>query len=370
MASAHRALTVALTSGVLAGAWTAAAARAQVPARVADDLALAQRAAVARINGDAGAAGALAGQVAARGDSMDASLRWYMAAARVTDALHFATAMAPFWRTQGRLDAGRQLLTAVLALPESTDQARARARAWYEAGALAFRQRDQDASRAANQQSLRIATAIGDTAAIAEALVGLSRVELRAGAYDSVRAHAGEASALLTRTGDTLGAIGPSHMVAAVNRMTGRDSEAAVLYERTLARYRALSDGPGIAGELMNLGYVRLHQGRRAEARSLFRDALVRYTAVRDEVSEEFLVSAFAALAADGGDATRAATLYGAAGNLLAASGVTLDPDDQYELDRYSAKARKKLGDAAYARALDEGKALSLASALQLAKTI
>jgi len=117
----------------------------------------------------------------------------------------------------------------------------------------------------------------GIGAAIAQALVGLSRVELRAGAYDSVRAHAGEASALLTRTGDTLGAIGPSHMVAAVNRMTGRDSDAASLYERTLARYRSLSDGAGVAGELMNLGYVRLHQGRRADARSLFRDAAGRF---------------------------------------------------------------------------------------------
>ncbi|HZH41874.1 MAG TPA: hypothetical protein VFD85_12730 [Gemmatimonadales bacterium] len=370
MASAHRALTLALAGGLLAGAWTAPAARAQVPDRVAGDLTLVERAAAARINGDAGVAGALAGQVAARGDSMDASLRWYMAAGRVADALRFATAMAPFWRTQGRVDVGRQLLTAVLALPESTDQGRARARAWYEAGLLAFRQRDQEASRAANQQSLRIATAIADTGDIAEALVGLSRVELRAGAYDSVRAHAGQASALLIQTGDTLGAIGPSHMVAAVNRMTGHDSEAASLYERTLARYRALSDGPGIAGELMNLGYVRLHQGRWADARSLFRDALVRYTAVRDEVGEEFLVSAFAALAADAGDATRAAKLYGAAGTLLSASGVTLDPDDQYELDRYSSKARKKLGDAAYARAVNQGKALSVAAALQLARTI
>jgi len=206
--------------------------------------------------------------------------------------------------------------------------------------------------------------------AIAQALVGLSRVELRGGAYDSVRAHAGEASALLTQTGDTLGAIGPSHMVAAVNRMTGRDSDAASLYERTLARYRSLSDGAGVAGELMNLGYVRLHQGRRADARGLFRDAVGRFAVLHDEVSQEFMVAAFAAVAADAGDASRAAQLYGAARKLLAASGVTLDPDDQYELDRYSAKARKQLGDAAYARALAQGEALSLVDALRLAQTI
>ena len=370
MSSVHASLSVALVSGFLAGACSTPAAHDAVPARVAADLTLVESAAAARVGGAAGDAGVFAERVAARADTMDTSLRWYIEAGRVGEALRFATAMSPFWRTQGRLDAGRRLMAAVLALPAPADQRRARARAWYEAGVLAFRQRDQEASRSANEQSLRIATAVGDTAAIAQALVGLSRVELRVGAYDSVRAHAGEASALLTQTGDTLGAIGPSHMVAAVNRMTGRDSDAASLYERTLARYRSLSDGAGVAGELMNLGYVRLHQGRRADARGLFRDAVGRFAVLHDEVSQEFMVAAFAAVAADAGDASRAAKLYGAARKLLAASGVTLDPDDQYELDRYSAKARKQLGDAAYARALAQGEALSLVDALRLAQTI
>jgi tetratricopeptide (TPR) repeat protein len=370
MSSVHHALSVALASALFAGACTTRVERLEVPARVAADLTLVERAAAARVSGDGRDAGRLAGQVAARADTMDASLRWYIAAGRVGEALRFATAMSPFWRTQGRVNAGRQLIAAVLALPDSAAQHRARAAAWYEAGVLAFRQRDQEASRNANEQSLRLAIELADTEAIAQALVGLSRVELRAGAYDSVRAHAGKASVLLTQTGDTLGAIGPSHMVAAVNRMTGRDGDAASLYERTLARYRSLSDAAGVAGELMNLGYVRLHQGRRSEARSLFREALGRFMTLRDEVSQEFLVAAFAAVAADAGDGARAAKLYGAARKLLAASGVSLDPDDQYELDRYTAKARGQLGDAAYARALGAGEALTLVEALRLAQSI
>jgi tetratricopeptide (TPR) repeat protein len=300
---------------------------------------------------------------------MDYSLRWYIAAARVGDALRFATAMSPFWRTQGRIDVGRQLTAATLALPDSAAQHRARASAWYQAGLLAFRQRNQEASRSANEQSLRFATEVADTPAIARALVGLSRVELRAGAYDSVRVHAAKASALLTQSGDVAGAIAPSHMVAAVNRMTGRDNDAASLYEQTLALYRSRSDEAGVAGELMNLGYVRLHQGRRAEALSLFRDGLERFAALHDETSQKFALAAFAAVAADAGDAANAARLYGAALKLLSTA-VTFDPDDQYELDRYSAKARKQLGDAAYARALAEGEALTLADALRLARTI
>jgi tetratricopeptide (TPR) repeat protein len=367
MSRVHRRISVALVSGLLAGACTTPAAHTEVPAPVAADLTLVDRAAAARLSGDAGT---WVARVAARADTMDTSLRWYIAAGRVGEALRFATEMSPFWRMQGRIDAGRQLIAAVLALPDSAVQHRARARAWYEAGLLAYRQRAQEASRSANEQSLRIATEIADTAAIARALVGLSRVELRAGAYDSVRAHAAEAAALLTQAGDARGAIGPSHMVAAVNRMTGRDNDADSLYEQTLALYRSQSNEAGVAGELMNLGYVRLHQGRRADALSLFRDGLGRFATLHDETSQEFALAAFAAVAADAGDAANAAKLYGAARKLLSASGVAFDPDDQYELDRYSAKARKQLGDAAYERALTEGEALTLADALRLAQTI
>jgi tetratricopeptide (TPR) repeat protein len=337
------------------------------PASVAADLTLAERAAAARLSDSAGT---WAARVAARADTMDASLRWYITAGRVGEALRFATAMSPFWRSQGRIDSGRQLITAVLALPDSAAQHRARARVWYEAGLLAFRQRDQEASRGANERSLRLAWEIVDTAAIARALIGLSRVELRAGAYDSVPAHAAEAAALLTRAGDAPGAISASHMVAAVNRMTGRDSAAASLYQQTLALYRSQSNEAGVADEQLNLGYVRLHQGRRADALALFRDGLRRYQTLHDATAQEVALAAFAGATADAGEPTKAARLYGAARKLLLASGGTFDPDDQYEFERYSAKARKQLGDAAYARAVAEGEALTLGDALRLAGTI
>ena len=367
LAPPRRAITGALITGSLAASCINQPTRFEIPAQVAADLALLDRTATVRPGVDAAAWSKL---VAARSDTIDASLRWYIRAGRVSTALRFASEMSPFWRRQGRIDAGRRLLAATLALPDSTAQHRARAAAWYNAGVFAFRQRDQDAARRANEESLRLATEVADTAAIARALVGLSRVELRAGEYDLVRSHAAQATQLLTAAGDMSGAIEPSHMVAAVNRMTGRDSDASALYEQTLGLFRTQSDEPGIAMELMNLGYVRLHQGKRAEASTFFRDGLRRYEALRDETSEEFTIAAFAALAADAGDATKAATLFGAARKLLAGSGITLDPDDQYEMDRYSAKARQQLGDAAYARALAAGEALTLAGAIGLAKSM
>lgn len=367
MLASPRRISVALMTGLLAGSCTNQPTRADIPTQVAADLALLDRAAANGVGGDAAAWSKL---VAARSDTIDTSLRWYIRAGQVSNALRFANEMSPFWRRQGRIDSGRQLLAATLALPDSASQHRARAAAWYNAGVFAFRQRDQAASRRANEESLRLATEVADTAAIARALVGLSRVELRAGEYDLVRSHAAQASELLRAAGDTAGAIGPSHMVAAVNRMTGRDSDASILYEQTLGLFRTRSNEPGIAMELMNLGYVRLHQGKRADASSLFRDGLQRYEALHDETSEEFTIAAFAALSADAGDATKAATLFGAARKLLAGSGITLDPDDQYEMDRYSAKARQQLGDAAFARALAAGEALTLADAIRLAKNM
>src|SRR5260370_27322556 len=119
MSSVHHSLRVALASGLLAGACTTPAARTEVPTRVAVDLTLVERAAAARLSGEAGDAGALAQRVAARADTMDTSLRWYIAAGRVGEALRFAIAMSPFWRAQGRIEAGRQLIASVLASPGS-----------------------------------------------------------------------------------------------------------------------------------------------------------------------------------------------------------------------------------------------------------
>src|SRR2546430_17622153 len=101
MSSVHRGLSVALVSGLLAGACSTPAARNAVPARVAADLTLVESAAAARVGGAAGDAGVFSGRVAVRADPMDTSLRLDIAARRVGEGPPLATGESPVWGAHG-----------------------------------------------------------------------------------------------------------------------------------------------------------------------------------------------------------------------------------------------------------------------------
>lgn len=301
-----------------------------------------------------------------KGALADRSLQWFINEGLTEEALRFVNSMAPFWFMEGRLDAGRKMFDAVLKMPSDSSMSTLRAQAYYEAGLLAFRQRDPQTILYINA-SLDLARILADTPSIARALTGLSRQELRVGAYDSVRVHSMEAVRLLSLSGNKNATV-PIHILAAVNRMTGKDVEANRIYEQTLKEYQSRGDQSGVAMELSNLGYVRLHQNKSKEAAALFRDALTHYKKLHDSTSLTFMLSAFAAIAAVSKQNIQSAKLYGASLNLSKNLGVTLDPDDQYEFDRYSLLVKKRLGIKEFEKQMEEGKNLNLETALKLSE--
>ena len=64
---------------------------------------------------------------------------------------------------------------------------------------------------------------------------------------------------------------------------------------------------------------------------------------------------------------TETQRLYGAAFAILDGLNITLDPDDQLEVDHYSAKLLASISPAAFRSATDEGRALSPERAIALA---
>src|SRR5207253_6697530 len=82
------------------------------------------------------------------------------------------------------------------------------------------------------------------------------------------------------------------------------------------------------------------------------------------------LVEDLARIAADRGDAVRAARLLGAAANLREEAGAAPLPLEREILDRLAGTVRASLGVAAFDAAFQAGQALSLSSALDLAETM
>lgn len=306
-------------------------------------------------------------RVKAKQAGLAATLDQLIANDRGEDALRFAVPFAYFLSSANQQKEALQILTRVLQLPSAKGATSIRARALYEAGLLAFRQRDQTRSRALNEESLRAAREVGDNAIAATALIGLSRNALREHDYKTVKDLAQEAAEMREKLGDTAGRISAMHMVAAAARMEGDDARAEQIYESTLATYRATGDKRRAAGEVCNLGFVYLHQGKVPKALEQFKGALEEFRAIKDEPGIAYCLTGFAAVAAVKKEPARAAELYGAAATALERLSITLDPDDQLDWDRYTQLARREMKEAEYAAAFDKGKALAREQAIRLA---
>jgi len=295
------------------------------------------------------------------------SLEWFTQNAEGDQALRLAVPLAYFWTYDGRAAESRDLLTKVIALPSAAAPTAIRARALYDAGLLAFRQRDQERARAFNHESLRIYRRLDDKGGMAMALVGLSRVALRDLDYASVRRYAEESAVLRRGLGDTRGQATAVHMLAAVARMQRQYSKAAELYQFSLDANREVGSDDSVAGETFNLGYVRLRQGRIAEARKLFTDSLQTYRSLQDDAGIAYNLTGFAAIAVEQKQPTRAARLYGTALAMLDHLNITFDPDDQLEVDHYTARLLTLIAPHVFEAASAEGRTTSPERAIALA---
>jgi len=154
---------------------------------------------------------------------------------------------------------------------------------------------------------------------------------------------------------NTLGLVAYQH---------GNHERAGPLIQESLALYRDLGDTDGIAGVLVNLGAIARAQADFGRAVALYRESVaLSFTAgSKGRVLE--CLDGFAQLADAAGQPQAAARLFGAAASLRGALGAPLPPVDQSAYEQAIAHTRATLGDAAFAAAWDEGRALSKEQAI------
>jgi hypothetical protein len=244
-----------LTAGVAATMWFGplSANQSSQPARdrAQEHLALVEQAYAAR-QGPEGET--WRGRVQSTEPDLERSLDWLMQNGEGEQALRFADAMNVFWTVFGESQHSRERLTQALAMPSASAPTPLRAKALYDAGLLAFRQGDEAASRALNEESLAVARRLNNKPATATALIGLSRIAFRTHDYAAVRRNADEALRVRQELGDVSGEMTAVHILAATARMEGDSAGASKFYELTLGIYGKDGNRSGVAGELMNLG--------------------------------------------------------------------------------------------------------------------
>jgi tetratricopeptide (TPR) repeat protein len=147
----------------------------------------------------------------------------------------------------------------------------------------------------------------------------------------------------------------------------GDYGRAVALHEESLALRRELGDKWGIASSLGNLGLVAFERGDYARAVALLEEglALARDIGAKHRVTE--CLEGLATVAGALDQPERAARLFGTADALRAALGAPLPPRERARREQAVAALRDALGEAAFAAAWAEGRALSLEDAVALA---
>jgi hypothetical protein len=133
---------------------------------------------------------------------------------------------------------------------------------------------------------------------------------------------------------------------------------ARALLEPCLDLFQKMGEKSGIAHCHLNLGRAAQLEGAHETARAEYAAALPVFGKMHDRWAVALGLEAFAGLAADEGDAARAARLFGAADALRERIGAPRPPVEQPEYERQIAALRAVLGEPAWAVALAEGRAL------------
>lgn len=304
-------------------------------------------------------------QLETRHGQLQRALAWFHDNGFPLEALRLASALSIFWMERGHLAQGRQWLHELLEEPQAQVSSETRVRGLNAAALLAFRQGDNETSRSLLEEALVIARSIKDRGGEARALSRLSRVSLRDHDFGRVRERAQASVDIFRELGDRDGEWSPLHVLAYVTMMEGDLDRARTLFRQSIELARSLGKPEQAGGEFQNLGVIETRAGNLELAFDHYSRALEVGLARNDTYILPYVFLGFAAVAAQGGDAERAARLIGVTERMLTSSQMVLDPGDQPDYDRAVGLTREALGDQ-YDALVRQGKNLSLQAATDL----
>jgi non-specific serine/threonine protein kinase len=291
-------------------------------------------------------------------DNLRAALTWCQRdPSRSGLGLRLAGALGWFWRLRGHMTEGRRWLDAALRASEATLDP-ARPRALNGAGLLASSQGDHGRAKALLEQSLVVAGALGDRAAIAWAHHALGRVrfgerDVAHGTVDFERS-----ITLFEELGD-VGGIGYSLFFwGCLLRETGDRRRAAALHAESLVRARQVDDAWLLSFALSINGNQAWLSGDFVQAKALYREGLRLSRDICAKWAIAECLWGMAGLAAAQCQFERAARLFGAEqATRLAIGAVALGDVSRFERDLGA--ARLAMGEGRFEALATEGRALA-----------
>lgn len=296
---------------------------------------------------------------------IESALSWFLDHGRSGEALRMAVALYDFWRLTGRTAVGQAWIDRALAA--SDDDERLRAEGLYRSGLLAFWQGDDASARSSHQRSLEIARRLNDPTAIAVALVGLARVELREGSLDDARSLCLQALQVVDETDDKEGRSNAIHVLGVTAQMRGDLEEAREWMTQRMELAHEQQNFGLVAAEASNLSHVERQLGNLVRARQLASEALQIAKRRGDDWMIPYNLSALAACAVELKQFKRAAELLGAAAQMVEEQGAAWPPDEAPIFERSKNAASRALGPTEFGAAWSAGRAMPASAAVEYA---
>jgi non-specific serine/threonine protein kinase len=311
-------------------------------------------------------------------DNLRAALAWCQEQAdsqpgsdAAAAGLRLADALFPFWTNRGYLAEGWQWLEGALARGGQLPAA-LRVPALIRAEHLAYSRGDRDrsvtfrqAARLDSQEALALARREGDRAAVARALLSLAEATAKDGDLDAAWSFCLEARPLFEDLGEVVGLAGTLEWLASIASRRGDRQAARALLEERLATCRAVGESELLIHALGGMGHLERDEGDYTRARALYHESLLLRRKLGHQLALAQSLEDLAALAGRERQWERAVRLLGAAEAFCETLGVRPPVAVIPEYERTVAEGGAALGEAAFAAAWAEGRALSLDQAIE-----
>ncbi len=280
--------------------------------------------------------------------------------------LRLVGALNYFWFLHGNWREAGQWLEA--ALDRRHDAPRdVLPQAYWSATAWAYRLGDYVGAKRLGEEGLATAREVGDKRASTALLAHLGIVALFTCAYGEAAERLEEAVRLARATGNKWEvSVCLTHRGLLLARDQGDLAGATALQEEALAIMREVGDTAYISYTLRCLGTVTLQKGDDRRAASFFAESLRLSRETGFLWNTRACLIGLARVSNARRQYDRAAHLFGAAEALRETIG-SPSPQGQADYDRQLASTRSGLGDAAFAGAWAEGRAMTLEQAIEYA---
>lgn len=267
-------------------------------------------------------------------------------------------ALRPYWPNRGLLTLALRTSLAVLGHPGALPRDRLRARGLFNVGQLhCFMGRYREAQPYL-EDSLAMATEIGDTARIAAVLQPLGMAALGLGDKRAARRHSEAAVSIARQIGNPRQVAAAVNALAQLERTEGQLKAAEALYAETVQLARGVGDQEVIAVGLLNLAMVALRRGQHAAVRPLLREVMQIADHNGSKPAALCALDVCACLAALQHDPVRAARYFGLAEAQNDHFGLRRDPADATFMAPMLDTVRRELGEPGFLQAEAQGREL------------